>query len=209
VEDVAGFAPFQGDLVGVRFEQGKPGAVEQHGRVDAAGIGGIHVDDAVALARQALDQVAHHVFVFDLLEAEDVRAGAVVHARNHLREVVELGFVAHLGPAGGDVVGQEFVVAVVVGIVHGVVEVFDVPVGHEEGGRNGHRGVRRGRLGGADSQSEEEGGEQQRNGRLVHGQHPLRCGRGCRCRARPGRGAGPARRGRTGARGFRGGPDRL
>jgi hypothetical protein len=80
VEDVAGFAPFQGDLVGVGFEQGEAAPVEEHGGIDAAGVGGIHMDDAVALVGQAIDQVAQDVFVFDLLDAEDVGALAVVHA---------------------------------------------------------------------------------------------------------------------------------
>jgi len=176
--------------------QGEGVPVVEQGGINAAGVGGIVVNNAVRLGREALDQFFQHLAVFDFLQAEEVGACAMVHVRNDPGEVVELGFEADTGPAGGRVVRQKFVVVGVVRIVVGVIEVFDIPVGHVK---------RIGRRRPGEGQEEKNTEPADENRLPFRGHPPLKSAQGFRCRAGPARGGGPWPRDRTGARGFRGG----
>jgi hypothetical protein len=73
---------------------GEQGRVKQERDIDPAFVDGVRVHDlVVAASDQGIDGVAqprHYELVLDLAHAEQIRAGAAVHLRDHRRQLRHL-----------------------------------------------------------------------------------------------------------------------
>ena len=136
----------RGKLIAHARDGGRPGDVarrmaREDGHINAAFVAPLAVDDDRHIPVKSrgghTGEILQHAAVFNLHQAENVG----LHRRDHLREIGQLLRITGGGPVHL-AARREVIVARIVGVIHGVEQVLDVPgsdhkIGHDDGGRRG------------------------------------------------------------------------